>query len=182
MAQPPSVERLKELFEYSPETGLLTRRVTLSPNAKRGDRPGYRDKNGYWLMRVDGHMYAAHRLIWLYVYGSSPSAFIDHRDGNPDNNRIDNLRLATPKQNAINSARRSNNKSGYRGVTWSKRLKKWRAGIKIDGKSYEIGRYELKEDAIAAYREVATRQFGEFYSDRETTFLGSQQERCSADR
>ena len=86
----------------------------------------------------------------------------DHRNGDGLDNRRCNLRICTKSQNSINRKMQSNNTSGYRGVYWHKRDKKWLAHIKIDGKKINFGYCSTKEQAAEAYNEAAKKHYGEF--------------------
>ena len=87
---------------------------------------------------------------------------VDHRDGNGLNNHRLNLRLCTHSQNGKNRKTSSRSTSGYPGVTWHKRLHKWRAWIWADGKRYSLGCFTAIEDAAKAYEDAAKKLFGEF--------------------
>lgn len=104
----------------------------------------------------------AHRLAFRLHHGRWPSAILDHVDGNPSNNRIDNLREATPSQSAYNRCLPSNNTSGHLGVMFNKREGRWIVVIGMEGKRVRCGVASSKMSAALAapliYREVA----GEF--------------------
>lgn len=87
---------------------------------------------------------------------------VDHKDRNPLNNTKENLRLCTPTQNQYNSKRHKHNTSGFKGVDFYKQSQKWRARIKINGKSIELGLYDDIADAAEAYKEAARKYHGEF--------------------
>lgn len=87
---------------------------------------------------------------------------VDHIDGDPHNNRLANLRLATSRQNQCNQKTRSDNTSGLKGVSWSEERQKWQTGIQVNGKRIALGRFNTKEEAYAAYCEAARRLHGEF--------------------
>lgn len=155
-------ERLKSLLEYSSETGEF-RWVNSNQPALNGCVAGHISKSiGYRFIGVDGYLYLAHRLAWLYVYGVFPSQNIDHIDRNKDNNSMANLRLATQAENALNSKNRSTNKSGYRGVSWCGRTSKWRATVTTNGKQKSLGRFKEMKEAVSAYNEFAKQHHGEF--------------------
>lgn len=88
--------------------------------------------------------------------------FPDHIDRNPFNNKSENLRVVTKSQNAMNSRLRSDSKSGYRGVSWSKQKKKWRSTININKVQKHLGFFDSIKDADTAYKNAAKDLFGEF--------------------
>lgn len=113
-------------------------------------------------VNLGGSIHKAHRLAWLLFYGSWPEGAVDHIDGNPCNNAIANLRLATNQQNQFNRGPSRNNTSGYKGVCWDKPRGLWRAQIVVDRKSVFLGHYDAPEQAAAAYAEGARRYAKEF--------------------
>lgn len=93
--------------------------------------------------------------------------FCDHINGNKLDNRKCNLRKATKSQNAMNQRLKSTNKSGIIGVSWDSGTKKWRAQIRLNGKSIYLGICSNKEDAAIIYNNKAKELFGEFaYNNR----------------
>lgn len=88
----------------------------------------------------------------------------DHENGATLDNRRRNLRIANRMQNGANSKLRSNNKSGYKGVSWDKRGNLWVARIQVNRRTIHLGSFESKEAAAAAYRAAALLYFGEFAS------------------
>ena len=144
-------EQVKELFDYDPKTGHLIWRVKRGTRGVPGKIAGGLDHNhGYFLIKIDGTVYRAHRLIWLYVYGSWPVNDIDHVNGARHDNRIFNLREATRAQNMQNQRNpRTDNKSNYLGV--SAHREKWMAQIQVNGKKHYIGIYSTRKAAHAAY-------------------------------
>lgn len=158
-------KRLKELFTYEPDTGILRWRSG-GGNKKKSLIAGTPNKWNYLAVKVDGVNYTAHRLAWLYIYGYMPSQ-LDHIDGNPHNNAIANLREANSYQNARNKRLRKDNKSGFKGVNWHSRDKVWTAQIRATGddcvsKTYYLGQFSNRLDAAKAYNEAAIRLHGEF--------------------
>jgi hypothetical protein len=144
-------QRLKELFAYDPDTGILTRLVSTNRMAKAGTDAGTSDGAGYLRISIDRRRYRAHRLAWLYVHGEFPSAEIDHINRVRSDNRLLNLRAATKSENQQNTTTKVNNISGVKGVHWSKCAKKWQAEICVDGRSTYLGVYANLEAATAAY-------------------------------
>lgn len=162
-------ERASELLSYDPITGVLTWSVKRGCRAP-GQRAGnfHRQPGGYQrrYVRVDGRVYMEHRVAWLLHYGRWPDHHIDHIDHDATNNRIKNLRLALNNQadNQTHQKRRSDNSSGYSGVSWSSRAKKWKVQITVDGKSRHLGLFTDKEAAAAKYAE-AKRAYHPFAAD-----------------
>lgn len=157
-------ERLKELLEYSPSTGLFFWRVDRG-GKHAGDIAGCK-KRTYIVISVDDCVYRAHHLAWLYMTGEWPNPFVDHRDTNKHNNVWTNLRLATKSQNMANIGLIKTNKSGLKGASRYRAGesygKPWQASIAQDGKSKHLGHFATKEEAHAAYCEAAQKIFGEF--------------------
>lgn len=144
-------ERLKELLDYDPETGVFVWKVCAAKNIKAGSVAGCKILDGYIKIRINGNLYRAHRLAWLYIYGCWPTNQIDHINRVRDDNRLCNLREATNQENSWNTNKRKDNTSGYRGVCWDKRTKKWQANIAINGNKKHIGHFDTPETAHAAY-------------------------------
>jgi hypothetical protein len=113
--------------------------------------PGTR---GYLQCSVDGEVHKVHRLAWLYVYGVWPTGQIDHINHVTSDNRIINLRDVSCAENHQNRARKTKSASGYLGVTWHKRDKRWQAYIELDGKSTHLGLFQNLADAVAARQQA----------------------------
>jgi hypothetical protein len=105
------------------------------------------------------HTIRMHRLIHQTPAGMDT----DHIDGDGLNNQRSNLRTATSTENMRNRRMRKDNTSGFRGVTWSKREKKWVAQIRLDGKRIHLGYYNTPEEAAEVYIRKAIELFGEFF-------------------
>lgn len=103
-----------------------------------------------------------HRFILGLPHGKKPH--VDHRDRNGLNNQRSNLRIATHGDNTHNQRIYSTNKSGFRGVFWSKRGNKWQAEIDCNGKTFYLGRFSDVREAAIAYNEAALYHHGEFAS------------------
>ncbi len=110
---------------------------------------------GYFRVRIFNKFYPSHRIIWLWHYGKWPDHQIDHLDGNPANNKIDNLADKTNAENGKNRKMHAKNISGYPGVSWCTREQKWKASVNIQGKPKHLGYFEIKEDAYSAFLEKA---------------------------
>ena len=102
-----------------------------------------------------------HRLILGLKFNDG--LFADHRDGDGLNNQRANLRIATNQQNQQNSNKQKGDYSSeYKGVTWSKKEKKWQANITFNGRLKHLGLFHNEIDAAKAYNEAAIEHFGEF--------------------
>lgn len=99
-----------------------------------------------------GKGYRAHRICWALYYGEWPENEIDHDDHDGFNNKISNLFEKTHTGNMQNQSIQKRNSSGFCGVHWDKRDKRWIAKIKANGKVIHLGNHILKDDAIAARR------------------------------
>jgi hypothetical protein len=156
-----TAERLRELMDYDPETGVFTRRVHAGARGRgrAGDVAGSVDDKGYIRIVVDGRRRLAHRLAWLYVTGEWPAEQIDHISGVRDDNRMCNLREATHAENCRNAKRRSG-RTGFKGVV--PRGNRYIARIKKGGRCIHLGTFETPEAAHAAYRLGAVEHYGEF--------------------
>lgn len=141
-------KRLKELVYYNEETGLFSRKMKKSHNAKCG----YIGHGGYVRISVDNQQYYAHRLAWLYMYGDMPKE-IDHIDNNPSNNSKNNLRSVSHKTNQRNMKLHKHSKSGVSGVFFDKKLNKWISYITVDGKRKHIGCFVQKQEAVNSRKE-----------------------------
>ena len=149
-----TAERLRELVDYDPETGVFTWRVGRGGTARAGTRAGHLRPDGYRDIEIDHMQYREHRLAWLYVHGRWPSDQLDHVNGAPADNRLTNLRECTHAENQQNRRRHTNNTSGHVGVSWYERDGTWKAEITIGGRSKHLGYFTTAEEAGAAYREA----------------------------
>lgn len=144
--------RLRELFEYDADTGIMIRRITVGRRGPAGAIVGCLTKKGYLSLRVDGQFFLLHRVIFMYVHGKMPAAQIDHINGVKTDNRIANLREATEHENSQNVKVHRDNSSGLLGVSWRASNGKWRASIGIDGWHKHLGYFDSKDVAYQAYK------------------------------
>jgi len=152
---------LLKIVTYDPETGLFT--WLIRPRQRACSHiAGTVNSEGYRQICIKQKMYKAHRLAWFYIYGEWPGAQLDHINGNKDDNRIANLRLANYQQNQANSRTRVTNKLGIKGIYFHKFSKLYHARIMVDGKNLSLGYFKTPEEAHRAYVAGAKRYFGEF--------------------
>ena len=150
-------EYLKSILNYDPLTGIFIwiNKPSKFNSIKIGDLAGYINTyTGYHLIRINRFNYPAHRLAWLYMYGSFPLYDIDHINHNRSDNRIENLREVTLQENQKNRSKNKNNTSGVTGIYWIESRKRWRVSISNAGKNNFIGNFKIKEDAIEARKQA----------------------------
>ena len=116
------------------------------------------DKNNYVNGEINGKAISLTRFVTKY----SGNDLIDHIDRNPLNNRKDNLRIVTAKQNTMNKSSAKNSSSKHVGVCFRKDSKKWRAYIRVNNKNINIGTFVNEIDAAKARDEATKKYFGEF--------------------
>lgn len=151
-------DQVKELFEY--RDGELYRLISVS-RVKVGDKTGTLDSKGYKVTKINNQIYKNHRIIFLMFHGYLPK-FIDHIDGNPSNNRIENLREATRSENAYNRKTLAINKFGVKNVYWGKLGKNWRVMVQVKGIRKYFGAYKDLELAELIATMAREKYHGEF--------------------
>lgn len=149
-------ERLKEVLDYDPITGLFTWKMAISTTIKIGDQAGSLS-GGYIRINVGGISYGGHNLAWLYMYGQL--TMVDHKDSVGWHNWINNLRKTNYQLNAANRRSFLSN-SGIKGV--HERNGRYEVGIKVNQKRIYLGIYDSLEEAADAYMKAALYHFGEF--------------------
>lgn len=153
-------EEFNEIFVYS--NGQLFWKISPHPRIKIGT-PAGSYTSGYIHIELLKRLWKAHRIVWIMHFGDIPDGHVvDHVNGIGTDNRIENLRLATRQENCINSRKRKNTKSIYKGVSWHKGQRKWNAVIQVDGVRHHIASFDTEEEAHKAYCEVAEMIFGKF--------------------
>jgi hypothetical protein len=151
-----TLERVRELVSYDPETGDFLRLVRVA-NQKAGVKAGAVNKLGYVSIRLDNGTYLGHRLAWFISYGNWPAQQIDHINRNRADNRLVNLREVSSSENKQNCGARSNNKIGIKGVHQCRTTGRWIAQIASECRYYYLGRFDTPELASEAYRSAAAK-------------------------
>ena len=165
----PPAERLRELYDYDPETGDLIMRPrpgrdrgTVAFNRRYSGRPVTATSNGYLYVHLDGRQqFHAHRVIWKIMTGEDPPSEIDHRNRVRTDNRWTNLRAADRTTNMANITVRADNKLRLKGA-YRDHTGRYRAQIKIGERRIHLGRFDTPEAAHEAYCKAALEHFGDF--------------------
>lgn len=152
-------EQVRELFDYV-DGQLLWKKAHAS--RKIGEPAGYWRADGYLHVRIAGVLHYGHRLIWLWHHGDVPE-YVDHKDRNPRNNRIENLRPATRAEN-LRNRKKKRGTSKYLGVHLAKKRGKWMAQMTAGGPTRHLGSFDSEEEAAHAYDVAARELHGEFAS------------------
>jgi len=184
--QLPSIDLLRQLLRYDPETGRLfwrerplamfrdssygataTRSAEWSAkkwNSRHAGKEAFTadDGGGYRRGQIFGGLHRGHRVIWAVHFGVWPEHEIDHINGDKSDNRISNLRAATSSENAWNKSAYVNNTSGFKGVAWNEKAGKWAANIKVFGVQKHIGYFDTPDEAHKAYCSAAAADHGDF--------------------
>lgn len=144
-------EEANNFLLYDKSTGKLYFNNTTSTRFRKGDPAGSsRKRDGYTQIKYKNKMYLAHRLIWLIAYGEFPKGFLDHINGNKQDNRLCNLRDVTKNINCQNQRNPSkNNTTGFLGV--SKKGNRYYSQIRIKGSKKFLGYTTTAEEAYQNY-------------------------------
>lgn len=145
---------LKELILLHPE--ILVSEDSLN---KLGNFAAYFDDQGRVRLSMGSRLYSRVLLHRAILPGH---VYIDHKNNNKLDNRLENLRPCTHQQNMGNRRINKNNTSGYKGVTYSKIMKAWRARIYVNKKELNLGYYPTVEAAARAYDFAALMHYKEF--------------------
>lgn len=126
----------------------------------------------WYANRIGSNIYAVRseggrvnrKFIFLhrFIIDAPKNSMVDHINRNGLDCRRENLRFATKSQNMRNRGPNANNSSGFKGVSWDGKRRKWQANITIQGKQIGLGRYETAREAAHAYDDAARKYHGEF--------------------
>lgn len=120
-----------------------------------------------WQFMFKGNNYLVSRAVWYLSTGEDPAEkLVDHIDKNPLNNNMSNLRLADRKLQNNNKSIRKNNKSGAQGVSKNKQMDRWRADVRVQGKTMYLGLYTCLLEAAAAYNDAVQKYLPEYAADK----------------
>ncbi len=175
-----SVNYVKSLFRY--EDGRLywlprplehfpSERIWRGWNTKWAGKEAGAGSSGdpeapRWLVGINNKKITRYEIVWAIHKGVWPK-YLDHINRNQADDRIENLRESTHSQNTANQGKQPRNKSGYKGVSWNSKMKKWNAKIGINWKRVHLGYFETPQEAHDAYVKAAREHWGEFACDGE---------------
>jgi hypothetical protein len=142
-------EILKSVLAYDKDTGVFTWVLSVGRKIKVGGVAGGVNSEGYCKIRINAKQYSAHRLAWLYVHGKWPDSQIDHINGIRADNRIENLRDISPRENQQNGLCHRN--GHLAGTSFRKTRRKWLAHIQVNKKLIHLGYFDTEIEAHQAY-------------------------------
>jgi hypothetical protein len=156
----PPLKRVRELLSYDEGSGVLAWREGRG-GRRTGTTAGTVHPSGYIQVKLDGVFYLGHRLAWLLAHGQDPGEKqVDHINGQPTDNSIVNLRLATNQQNSFNQKPRRS-RSQRKGV-WLQPNGRWRACIQVGERRIHLGYHDTRDDAHCAYTQAANDHHGDY--------------------
>ncbi|EOW6163946.1 TPA: HNH endonuclease [Klebsiella pneumoniae] len=168
---------LRALLTYDKDTGVF-RRNTSSGGQEIGSIAGTISKHGYIRIRIKNKAYFAHRLAWLYEYGVWPENEIDHINGEKSDNRLINLREASRSGNNHNKKHQKNSASGVKGVSWSKKDKRWHARCRANKQTVYFGSFMDLEEAMLAVIKAREKYHGKFANNEIVNINTLQEKSC----
>ena len=152
----PSADRVKQLFHY--ENGRL---FWIAGNRTGKEAGTHCISTNRWHVKIDQVIVMRYHVVWVIHHGVWPNR-LDHKNRNPLDDRIENLRECTHSQNQANRSKHSTNTSGYKGVSWNKQRAMWMAMISINSKNKNLGYFATPKRAHEAYMKAAQERWGEF--------------------
>lgn len=149
----PSVDFLCSRYSYDPTTGVLTSKF----GRYRGKPITQTEAQGYVVVRINGKIFKAHRVIWKMMTGQEPLEEIDHDNRDRADNRWENLLDVTHTDNQWNRTAKRSSRTGLIGVTWHKRDQHWSSEIRVNNQRHWLGYFPTAEAAYEAYVDAAKR-------------------------
>lgn len=151
------LETFSHVFSIARDSpsGLCWKNPT-SSQSKEGSVAGGDDGRGYWRVRCNDKRFKVHRVVALLAgiiteeEFNNPTCIIDHIDGNPSNNLVENLRKTSQR---INCGNRKEHRGGSRiGATFERRTGRWFSRISLKGKTRYLGTFDTEEEAHERYK------------------------------
>lgn len=153
--------KIEDCISLDPKSGNLAWRVRVNNSVKVGDNIGTKHNKGYKFFRLNKTFDFNHRVVWYLAHGEWPLGEIDHINGDKSDNRLENLRDVTHRQNMWNKASQKAT-SVYKGVHWHKGSSKWRATLWTGASKVHLGLFQDEKEAAFAYDHAARVFFGEY--------------------
>jgi hypothetical protein len=152
-------QQVKSLFDYK-DGRLVWKNNRANGKIKAGSKAGTLNSHGYGKIIINKKEYLIHRIVFFFHYGYMPK-IIDHIDGNPLNNSIENLREATDLTNQYNRKKGVNNTSGCKNVSWNAKGKTWQVHV---GHNKKVFCCYVKDFELAEFvaQEARAKFHGEF--------------------
>jgi len=144
-------EYLKTILKYNDATGEFIWVQHKRQNLIGKIAGSLNKTHGYKKLSINNKTYRFHRIVWFYIYGTWPQYFIDHINGNKLDNRIENLRDVPQRINCLNQISHRQGRLPGACLCSDKRLKQWRASIRIKNKRIYLGHYSTEQEAHQAY-------------------------------
>lgn len=171
------IDYLKNILDYCPATGIFTwkkraiddfssKRAYSTFNSKFAGKQCGSLTNKYLTIRINRSLYYCHRLAWAMHYGKWPVGDVDHINMDKTDNRASNLRLASRRDNMNNLTATKANRSGFIGVYWAARERKWVSAITIDYKFIFLGHFDDPASAAMAYNVACEKANGRFSKEK----------------
>lgn len=154
---------VREKLYYESDTGIVGWRVPPRRGTSAGPA-GSPDRSGHLYLKIAGKRLPLHRIAWFLHHGQWPAERIDHINGNPADNRVANLRLASHAENIRNSAKWRTRPGRLKGTVFisGNSRRPWLARITVNGHARQLGYYATEAEAGRAYDAAAKELFGEF--------------------
>lgn len=149
---------LKDILHYNQDTGVFLWLVSKG-RMKAELVAGSPDGCGHLQIKINKKQYKAHRLAFLYMNGEMPSDEVDHINGCPSDNRWENLREVSRKENGENLKLSLKNSSGFRGVCFNKARNKFQADVIHFGKHHYLGLFDTAQEANEAVKIARSKLF-----------------------
>jgi hypothetical protein len=157
----PTIEELREYLDYDPETGVLRWKKPRASNTRAGDIITGRGAQGYLRVRLKRRLFYAHRVAFALMHGRWPHPCCDHVNGDPSDNRANNLRECNFSSNVHNARKPHNNTSGVKGVCYHKPSDGWIVNIQCK-KVMHSKYFKRFEDAAEHAKQLREQLHGDF--------------------
>jgi hypothetical protein len=156
-----SIEELRKVLRYDPATGHFWWLI-VQKGIPRNRPAGTIRPDGYRQIRWKNRIYFAHNLAFGFTFDRWPDPGADHINRDKGDNRITNLREASITENRANTEIGRRNTSGYKGVSFCKRDKRFVAVVNKEYRAYRLGKFSTAEEAAKAYDRKVVELFGHF--------------------